>query len=63
MWRPHNDHMDVIPFHDICGYSGWIMANTKTKWSSLVEASDRQYKRVQGIPNLLQTWHLLSHRR
>lgn len=52
MWRSYDDHRDVMPFQDICWYSGWIMVDTTTKFHHLPEWAMRLYGRVHNILRL-----------
>jgi len=49
-WRPYQRRRHITPFHDICWYSGWIMAGSDRMVRHLPERVLRQYRYVQTIP-------------
>jgi len=50
IWRSYEDTWEIMSFHDICWYSGWIMASKSTMCLHLSERVLRQYDYVHGIP-------------
>jgi len=49
-WRSYKHRRDVTPFHDVCWYSGWIMAGKQRMVRHLPERVLRQYRYVQTVP-------------
>jgi len=49
-WRSYERRRHIMPFQDICWYSGWIMADSNRMVRHLPERVLRQYGNVQTIP-------------
>lgn len=50
IWRSYEDRRDITTLHDICWYSGWIMADQDRVCLHLSEQVLRQYGYYQSIP-------------
>jgi len=48
-WRSYEHRRDVTPFHDVCWYFGWIMADKQRMVCHLPERVLRQYIYVQTV--------------
>jgi len=61
IWRSNESRWDVTPFHDICWYSGWIMASKDKMCRHLPERVLRHYDYAHTIPDLLRWLGILRH--
>jgi len=49
-WRPYERRRHIMPFQDICWYSGWIVASRGKMVRHLPERVLRQYRYVRTRP-------------